>query len=296
MKLGVIGAGVMGRNHLRTIKAMPDVTLVAVADADAQIGVDSAQEFGCALVPVNDFIGKVDAAVIAAPTTLHASLAVPLLKAGIHCLVEKPLAASREDCEAIIDAAQAGNAVLQVGHIERFNPAIETLMAARIPTSVMQRMATRRFNPESARIKDVDVVVDLMVHDIDIVLALKRDIEITKVIARGTTDECEVMLMFADGCVANLVASRATTDRVRELNIVVPDGVMEVNYLARVMRFKHGDHYHDMPNVRGGEPLANELADFVKCIRKRLLPRVTGADGLATMDVTWRIQKALTAS
>ncbi len=295
MKLGVIGAGVMGRNHLRTIKAMPDVALVAVADADARIGADAAREFGCAFMPAEAFNGKVDAAIIAAPTTIHATLAVPLLKAGVHCLVEKPLAASREDCEAIIHAAQTGNAVLQVGHVERFNPAVETLLAARIPTSVMQRMAARRLNPGSARIKDVDVIVDLMVHDIDVVLALKRDIEVTKVIARGNADECEAMLMFADGCVANLVASRATTERVRELNVVVPDGVMEVNYLNRVVRFKHGDHYHDMPNIRGGEALANELADFVKCIREKLTPRVTGADGLAAMDVAWRIQKALVA-
>lgn len=286
----------MGRNHLRTIKAMPDVTLVAVADADAQAGETAAREFGCTLLPANDFIGKVDAAIIAASTTSHTALAVPLLEAGVHCLVEKPLAASREDCEAIIDAARVGNAVLQVGHIERFNPAVETLLASRIPTSVMQRMATRRFNPGSARIKDVDVVVDLMVHDIDAVLALKRDVEVTKVIARGSADACEAMLMFADGCQANLVASRATTERIRELNVVVPDGVLELNYLARVVRFKHGDHYHDMPNVRGGEPLANELADFVKCIRERLTPRVTGADGLKVMDIAWRIQKALVAS
>ena len=295
MKIGVIGAGVMGRNHLRALKAMADVTLVAVADADKQAGEAATHEFGCALLPAGDFVGKVDAAIIAAPTTLHAALAVPLLKAGIHCLVEKPLAASREDCEAIIDAAQTGNAVLQVGHIERFNPAVETLLASRIPTSAMTRMASRRFNPGSARIKDVDVVVDLMVHDIDTVLALKRDVEVTKVMARGNADECEAMLMFADGAQANLVASRATTERIRELNVVVPDGVLELNYLGRVVRFKHGDHYHDMPNIRGGEPLANELADFVKCIREKLTPRVTGADGLAVMDVAWRIQKALVA-
>ena len=296
MRFGVIGAGVMGRNHLRTLKAMQDVTLAAVADADAKIGAEAAQEFGCAHLPVDAFIGHVDAAVIAAPTTLHAALAVPLLKAGIHCLVEKPLAATRVDCESIIGAAQAGNAVLQVGHIERFNPAIETLLASKIPTTAMQRIAARRFNPGSARIKDVDVVVDLMVHDIDAVLALKREVEVTKVVARGNADECEAMLMFADGAAANLVASRVTTERVRELHVAVPDGVLEVNYLARVVRFKHGDHYHDMPNVRGGEPLANELADFVKCIREKLTPRVTGADGLAAMDAAWRIQKALAAS
>jgi len=294
MKLGVIGAGVMGRNHLRTIKAMSDVTLSAVADV-APLGEEAAKEFGCDDLPAPDFVGKVDAAIIAAPTTLHAQIALPLLRAGIHCLVEKPLAATREDCEALIDAARTGNAVLQVGHIERFNPAIETLFAAGIPSHVLQRIAARRFNPGSARIKDVDVIVDLMVHDIDVILALKRDVEVTKVMARGNGDECEAMLTFADDCVANLVASRATTERIRELHVVVPDGVIEVNYLTRSARFKHGDHYHGMPNARDGEPLANELADFVKCIREKLTPRVTGADGLAAMDVAWRIQKALKA-
>ncbi len=296
MKLGIIGAGVMGRNHLRAAKAAPDITLVSVTDADSQSGETAAREFDCALLSADALIGKIDAAIIAVPTTVHAAFAVSLLQAGIHCLVEKPLAANAADCDAIIAAAANSGATLQVGHIERFNPAVETLFAAGIPSQLLQKIAARRFNPGSARIKDVDVVVDLMVHDIDVVLALKRDVEVTKVMARGNADEVEAILTFADDCVASLVASRTIQDRVRALDVALPDGVLQVNYLTRTARFQHGDHYHALPNVRDGDPIANQLADFAKCIREKLTPRVTGPDGLAVMDIAWRIQKAYGAT
>ncbi len=298
----MVGAGIMGRNHLAAAKNCPNVTLIAVVDAVEAHARAAAAEFGGApAAGVDALIGNVDAAVIAAPTATHALLATPLLNAGIHCLVEKPLAGSEGECRAMIAAAK-GRAVLQVGHIERFNPAVEALFAQDLAPTSVRTVTARRMNPGSARVKDIDVVMDLMVHDLDIILALKRGIPVSDIAAHGDSAEAVATLTFADGCAATLTASRRTETRVRDLEVMLEDGSVRLDYLTREFRSQRsgtipgGDTNTGRAVVGEGDAIMKQLADFVACARTQRRPRVSGDDALAVMILAWRIQAAVAGS
>ena len=299
LKLAVVGAGVMGRHHLIAAKNCSDVTLMAVVDAVHAHARTAAAEFGgAAAAGVGALIGSVDAAVIAAPTATHGLLAIPLLNAGIHCLVEKPLAGSEDECRALIAAAK-DRAILQVGHIERFNPAVETLFASGLTPKSVRKVTARRMNPGSARVKDIDVVLDLMVHDLDIIIALKHGIPVTNVTARGDGNEAVATLIFADGSAATVTASRITATRVRDLEVTLDDGFVRLDYLTRDVRtHRQGPGESDGPMkertaVSDGDAIKRQLTAFVACARTRQRPRVSGEDALAVMILAWRIQAAL---
>lgn len=285
MKLVVIGAGVMGRNYLRAAK-MAGIPIAGVIDTNVAQAEAAATEHDCQVI--TDMHG-VTAAVIAVPTSTHAAVAVPLLQKGIHCLVEKPFAATEPDCRALMEAAATTGVVLQVGHIERFNPAIGALFARIKAPTIIRAITARRMGPASARVTDISVTTDLMVHDLDIVLALKP-MPVLKVDAAGTFDHAEATLTFADGTIATLTASRTAATRVRDLHVSTDEDTYHLDYIAKSLVTGA------IPRaIFAGDALDAELADFIASIHDRRPPRVTGEAALAVMTLAWRIEAALRA-
>ncbi len=283
VRLAIIGAGVMGRNHLRVAKLM-GIEIAGIADVNTQQARDIAGEFG---VDVLTNLHDLDAAVIAVPTAVHGIMAFPLLQDGVHCLVEKPFASNESECRRLIEAAAIGGAVLQVGHIERFNPAMEALAGHAINPAHMTALTARRMGPASARITDVSVVADLMVHDLDAILALKP-VAVTGVEANGGRDHAEAKLTFADGAVATLTASRTSSERIRDLAIDTVHGRYHLDYLTRSLTARG-----QPAEVFAGDALGAQLKHFMGSIAAKSLPRVTGEAALEVMKLAWRIEAAL---
>jgi len=211
LRMAVIGAGRMGQFHLKHLSKNPSVTLSGIVDSSAERRESLARKYKTtALADPSALIGQIDAAIIATPTSTHRSIGGPLLSAGISCLIEKPLASTLEDAEALISAATASGAILQVGHIERFNPAV---MEAARHISHPQFIEVNRLGPYDPRVAEVGVILDLMIHDLDIVLFLVGE-NVTRVEAFGAKvlsnheDIAKVRLHFAGGCIADLSASR----------------------------------------------------------------------------------------
>jgi predicted dehydrogenase len=290
MKLAIIGAGVMGRNYLRAAKAAA-VPIAFITDANPAAAAQAAAEYGCAVM-ANPQPADMDAAVIAVPTAYHAHVALPLLRAGVHCLVEKPFVANVAEGTSLI--AAAGKAVLQIGHIERFNPAVEALAACNIDPARITALTARRMGPASARVTDISVVVDLMVHDLDVVLALKP-MAVAKIDVTGTADHAEAKLTFADGAEATLIASRTSQARVRTLDVSTTDGGYHLDYIAKSL-LTGAPSAQNTERVYTGDALGAELAHFMACIRDKAPPRVTGQTALGVMDLIWRIEAELGAT
>jgi predicted dehydrogenase len=287
LRLAIIGAGVMGRNYLRAAKAA-GISIAFITDANPDAAAKAATEYGYA-VKENPEPSDMDAAVIAVPTAHHAAVALPLLKANVHCLVEKPFVATADEGKALI--AAAGNAVLQVGHIERFNPAVEALNACDIDPAQITSLTALRMGPASARVTDISVVIDLMVHDLDIMLALKP-MAVEHVDVTGTTDHAEAKLTFIDGTLATLVASRTSHTRVRTLDITTKDSGYHLDYIAKSL-LSGSASAQNTERVYTGDALGAELAHFIGCIKNKTHPRVSGETALAAMELTWRIETAL---
>ena len=279
----------MGRNHLRAAK-VAGIEIAGVMDADADHAHAAAAEFGC---PVVADLRNIGAVIIAIPTAAHAATALPLLQAGIHCLVEKPFAPSEAECKALIDASRTAGAILQVGHVERFNPAVEALFAQGVSPTDVTRMTTRRTGPASARVADVSVVADLMVHDLDIVLALKP-LPVTRVKATGNRDHAEAELTFADETRAILVASRSVAVRHRDLVVKTGGGDYRLDFIAKsLLRPARSARELEPATVFTGDALSAQLKHFIASIRGAHPPRVTGEIALNVMKLVWRIEAAL---
>ncbi|MBI4464769.1 MAG: Gfo/Idh/MocA family oxidoreductase, partial [Acidobacteria bacterium] len=232
-KVAVVGVGRFGRQHVRVYHELPEAELVGVYDADAARCEEVAQEYGCrAFARLEDLYGHVQAASVAVPTESHAEIGCKLLEAGIDVLVEKPMARSLAEADALIAAAEKHNRILQVGHLERFNPAVEAAHAIAHSPLFFEVHRLSVFSPRSL---DVDVVLDLMIHDLDIVLSLV-DSEPEEIHAVGLpvlspkVDIANVRLCFQNGCVANFTASRVSTEQVRKLRWFQPQEYISVDY------------------------------------------------------------------
>jgi predicted dehydrogenase len=248
--------------------------------------------------------GRIDAAVVAVPTTNHLAVAQDLLERGIHVLVEKPMAASLAEADTMIAAAARGGAILAVGHTERFNPA----MAAAMPVLATPRfIEVHRLSGFPERSLDVDVVFDIMIHDLDIVLAVDRS-DVLAVDAIGVpvltprVDIANVRLRFASGCIANITASRISRDKVRKIRFFQPDRYVSVDCQAQELEvWRLQPRPGERPAIEGGkvpveaaEPLARELADFVGAIRERRAPLVSGIEGRRALELATRVADAIT--
>ena len=289
LRLAVIGVGHLGRHHARLLSSMEGVELTAVVDVVEERASEIAAAYGT--TPLTDgrpLLGHVDGVVVAVPTAAHAEVAVPFLEAGIAVLVEKPISRSVEDADRMLAAARAGGATLAVGHTERHNPAVRAAMRL---VSAPRFIEVHRLSAFPDRSLDIDVVFDLMIHDLDVILALVPS-EVVSLEAVGvpvltpTYDIANVRVRFASGCIANLTASRISRDRVRKIRFFQPDLYVSVDYASQEVERWRLVRREPRPDIEGGavpverdEPLRLELADFARAVRTGEAPLVDGEAG-----------------
>jgi len=305
LRVAVVGVGSFGRNHARVISSLPDVELTAVVDGDTARGRAVADEYGSAFVPdVDGLLGRIDAAIVATPTATHEEIASRLLNAGVDVLAEKPIASSSGAGHRLTRLAESKRRILQVGHLERFNPAV---LALERKITIPLFFEIHRLSVFSPRSLDVDVVLDLMIHDLDIVLSITGQ-DPSEVHAAGISvlspkvDIANVRLVFPTGCIANLTASRVSTEQVRKLRLFQPGEYISVDYhrqdanrlavaqpqdldpssLAKGAAPKIG--FESLP-VQKSEPLKLELEAFFHSVRTRSRPRVGGSEGTQALRV-----------
>ena len=278
LRVAVIGVGHLGKHHARILGDLPDAKLVAVVDPNAERASAAASASGArALADYRDLFGQVDAVTVATPTELHREVAMPFLERGISVLVEKPMTRTLDEADALLAAAAASGATFAVGQTERYNPAIATVMPF---VTTPRFIEVHRLGVFPDRSLDIDVVFDLMIHDLDIILALVKA-EPTSIEAVGVpvlTDKFDI---------ANVTASRISKERVRKIRFFQPDAYVSIDYAEqeveghRLIR-REGER----PQIQGGklpvtreEPLKRELSDFVQAVRQQRKPLVTGEDG-----------------
>jgi predicted dehydrogenase len=335
LRVAVTGAGAFGRNHLRVYRELQQagqaVELVAVVDSNPAVAAEAAKDFGIpAFETIEACLSAVpfDAASICVPTVHHAVVAEPLLAAGVDLLIEKPLAASLTDADRILDAARRHSRLVQAGHLERFNPAVT---AARQHLHKPMFFESHRLSIFTPRSLDVDVVLDLMIHDLDIVLSLVAS-PVREVRAVGLpvlsrkVDIANVRLEFENGCVANFTASRVSTERVRKLRFFQPHQYLSLDFarqdllmidvtaaagmdlaqlaalaqMAQQMSQMSGQHpsaglsLKKIP-VEPGEPLRLEITSFLDAVRQRTKPLVSGEEGRAALALALEINQAIAA-
>ena len=296
IRVAVVGVGEFGRNHVRVVKQSPQAELVAVVDSNAARASEVAAANGCAaLSDARELAGKADAAIVAVPTTAHAEVGCALLEAGLDVLVEKPIATDLVSADRLIQAAEAHERILQVGHLERFNPAVVAVeQVARLPLFFeIHRMSV--FSPRSL---DTDVVLDLMIHDIDILLSLvNREIEEIRAagisIVTGKIDIANVRLQFEGGCVANLTASRVSTDKVRKLRLFQPNQYISLDYSRQdavmfTVSAERQISFQQLP-VTKGEPLVLQFDAFLNSVETRETPKLNGLAGRLSLRVALAI-------
>ncbi|HEY1755169.1 MAG TPA: Gfo/Idh/MocA family oxidoreductase [Bryobacteraceae bacterium] len=291
-RVAVAGAGSFGCNHLRIIHSTQYATLAGVFDIDSARAAAAAQPYGCPVFDtIEDLARAADAVVIATPTVTHSDLGCRLLELGLDVLVEKPIAHLPGPARMLVETAKRTGRVLQVGHLERFNPVVIALAAVVTQPLFFEIHRLSEFTPRSL---DVDVVLDLMIHDIDIVLTLTGEMP-EEIRAAGisiltpTVDIANARLQFPGGCVANLTASRVSTERVRKLRLFQPHEYISLDYARKdAVRFRVNPpmaiDFNPLP-VTKDEPLRLELESFFDSVTTRRTPSVTGEQGLAALEV-----------
>ena len=292
IRTAVVGAGSFGRHHLRILSQSPGVELAGVVDSDAQRASGASAQYGCPVyASLADLAGKVDAAVVAVPTAAHADVGCALLESGIDVLVEKPIAADLASARRLVDTAARTGRILQVGHLERLNPAITALKRLMTLPLFFEIHRLSLFSPRSL---DVDVVLDLMIHDLDIVLdlvgALPEEIRAAGIsILSDKVDIASVRLAFPGGCIANLTASRVSTERVRKLRLFQPHQYISLDYQkqeAVAFTVSGTQQIGFQPlSVSKDEPLRLEIESFLEAVQNRSRPPVPGEDGLRALDI-----------
>ncbi len=289
LKFALIGAGAMGANYVKAVQTLTGVKIAAVVDKDVARANQVGAAIGARAAASLAYAGEIDAALVVVPSADHRAVGEPLLARGIPCLVEKPFALREEDCRALMSAAEKSGAVLQVGHVERFNAAVQAFLTLNPGSADMRTLTARRMNSGSARVTDIDVVLDLMVHDLDVVMALKG-LPVTDIRAVGTKDHAVAILTFSDGAAAHLTASRITEGRTRDLAVEMKDGaVYGVDFIQRTLT-RDGAA---LPVAGDANNLGRQMISFAHAIRHGAPPAVSGAEALSVMQVVWRVQKAL---
>lgn len=299
IKAGVIGVGHIGINHARIYSELPHCELVAILDADKRAAEKAASKYGGkACSSLEEFSELVDAATVATPTESHHEVGSYLLARGKHLLIEKPLADTTERAQDLAAIATKHQAILQVGHVERFNPALEALEEQLKNPRFLE---VTRISPYPNRSVDIGVVLDLMIHDLEIILHLVRSPVVSidpvgiAVLSRGE-DIANVRIHFENGCVANLTASRISRDKVRKIRIFQEDAYLSLDYQKQngyMLRLNGKAIKRQRVKVVKGEPLQRELAAFIDCARTGVQPRVTGHEAAAALELALRITKQI---
>lgn len=309
IRCGVAGVGSLGQHHARIYAGMPDVELVGIFEPDSARAKEICAKFGCRRFESLEELGEAcDAVSVVVPTDRHADVALPLLAQGCHLLIEKPICASLEEAERVLAAAQAAKAIVQVGHVEHFNPVMSFMEKA---VDRPGYITTERLAPYQTRGTEVGVVLDLMIHDIGVVLALVKS-PIRRIDSVGinvlskTEDIANARIEFESGCVANLSASRMSLKKNREIRVFQDNAYLSLDFMnqkghlvkksdliayglkLKIGLAKAGDvssiPVQDIP-IEKGEPLAIELAHFVSSVATAHQPKVGGALGKSALEV-----------
>ena len=320
IKVAVIGAGMMGKNHLKTYKNMQDVELVGVFDVNTEAAKAAAETFGIkAFSSMEEIAKKVNAVSVVTTSVTHADVGEFFLNHGIHCMMEKPLATSPEGCKRLIDAAAKNKVVLCVGHIERFNPAVEQMTKILSDTSKIRSLTAQRMSAASGRITDVSVAMDLMIHDVEVIQSLvKSPVTNVQAAAVRTADHPEgkdyitALLEFENGVTANITASRITQARVRTLTVTTDTNYIDMDFINQSinvhsqgrMPYVNQENIPEWMNyglkgsveqlfIPTNQPLQAELTHFIKCINGLETPRVNGQSAFEALKVIWEVEKQL---
>ena len=299
MRTAVIGVGHLGKHHARLYAELPGVELVGVVDVQPARAAEIAQSYGCqAFTDYRDLFGKVDAVSLAVPTTDHARIGVDLLEHAIDILVEKPIASTLDEARLLIDTAARQGRILQTGHVERFNPVVTAAIEVATTPQFFEIHRLAAFSPRSL---DIDVVLDLMIHDLDIVLRLVKS-PVAEVRAVGIpilsrkADIANARVEFENGCVANLTASRVSFEKIRKLRFFQPHDYISVDYSTQtgtMVSLRMGRVIEKKLEPPNGEPLRLELEAFLKAVEARSTPVVSGEDGLRALELAMNINEEI---
>ena len=326
LRIAVAGFGSMGRNHVRNLAARHDVRIVAVADPEESARLEAAHQIAdvATFADPHQMLASIamDAIVVAIPTTLHSGVAIDAIERHVAVLVEKPIAPTVAEGRRMVEAAKANDVLLQVGHIERFNPAILALEQYKIRPLFIESHRLAQFNPRGS---DVAVVLDLMIHDIDLILSLVKS-RVVRVDANGVSvvsgseDIANARLQFENGCVANVTASRISQNTMRKMRLFQNDAYISIDFsqgFSEVFRLvDEGDPnvkptmmlgkidqgsrkriiVYERPEVKEVNSLKYELELFAKSIQDGTEPPVTGRDGLQALEVAQEILKMIAAN
>jgi predicted dehydrogenase len=306
LRVAVVGVGHLGRHHARLLAGLDGVELTGVVDVNRARAEQVAAQYGTKpFVEARDLLAAVDAVTIATPTVTHVDIALPFVDAGVAVLVEKPLAASVADADRLLDAAARTGTLVAAGHTERFNPAV----AAALPLVTSPRFVEiHRLGTFPERSLDIDVIFDLMIHDLDLLLTMAGG-DVASVEAVGVNvltprvDIANARLRFASGCIANVTASRISRDRVRKARFFQHDTYVSIDYAAQEVEvYRLVPQNGGRPVIQGGrldvvneEPLRRELVDFVDAARTRRPPGVTGQAGRAALALATEIADQIAA-
>ena len=314
VKVGVIGIGNMGWHHARVLSLLRDADLIGVADPDPERGHLATEQFCCRwFADYREMLSEVEAVCIAVPTLLHHPVGLACLQAGLHVLIEKPIAASQDEATALINAAHQAHRLLQVGHIERFNPAFRELIKV-VANEEVVVLEGRRHSPHSDRANDVSVVLDLMIHDIDLVLELAQAPVVRLAAAGGRSaegpiDYVNATLGFENGVVASLTASKMSHRKIRSLSAHCRSSLVETDFLNHTLHIHrrahewvsadHGellyrnDGFIEEVSTTSIEPLYAELEHFLQCVRGRETPAVDGLQASRALKLADLIEQAV---
>ncbi|MBM3310728.1 MAG: Gfo/Idh/MocA family oxidoreductase [Candidatus Aminicenantes bacterium] len=299
IRVGIIGVGYLGMQHARIASYLEEADLKAVADIDFKKAFEIGNRHGVNYYQnYEDMLDEIDAGIVATPTSEHHAISMNLLRNGKHVLVEKPITETVAQAEELVAAAKAQGLVLQVGHLERFNPAVE---AVETIISDPRFLEVQRLGSFSARSLDVNVVLDLMIHDLDIILALIKD-EVAVIRSSGIhvlsekIDIANARLEFKSGCVATLTASRVHQGKVRKLRIFEPTSYYSIDYIDQEVKiFPLSGRQTDIKTMRiqKEEPLKKELQNFCACIAEGRAGKVSGEEGLRALRLAYDVLRQI---
>ena len=310
----------MGKNHMKTYKSLNGVELVGVYDIFPEAAKAAAETFGIrAFSSMEEVAENVEAVSVVTTSVTHADVGEFFLNKGIHCMMEKPLACTEEECQRLISAAAKNNVVLLVGHIERFNPAVEQMGKLLSDTSKIRSLTAQRMSAASGRITDVDVSMDLMIHDVEVIQSLVKSPVVNIQAASVKTKESPMgkdyitaLLEFENGATANITASRITQARVRTLTVTTDTNYIDMDFINQSinvhsqgrMPYVNPENIPEWMNyglkgsveqlfIPTNQPLSAELNHFLSCVRGEATPRISGQNALDALRVIWKIQEKL---
>ncbi|MEM0967129.1 MAG: Gfo/Idh/MocA family oxidoreductase [Verrucomicrobiota bacterium] len=303
LRVGVAGVGYLGRHHVRIYSELPEYCEIAgILEVDDEKAIEVTEQFRCPRFgSLDEMAAKCDAVSVVVPTDRHADVALPLLEGGCHLMVEKPICKSREEASAILAKAKEKNLIVQVGHVEQYNPVTSFLEEAVFKPQYITADRLAPFNPRGT---EVGVVLDLMIHDIGVILQLVQS-PVKKIEAVGvdvlsaTEDIANARIVFENGCVANINTSRVSLKKVREIRVFQPESYLSLDFMnqkGHLLRKRDQGLVRDDIPIEPGEPLKLELESFLACVRDGSEPKVSGVSGLQALKIALEVTEQIRQS